>query len=147
MRALGLAIIMTTLTGCGRFEREWKQATAQALTPGNIEGPWEGQWASTNGHSGRLRCILTRAADGEYLARFHAVFWTFCQAEYSVTLRGEELDGVTRLAGQENLGWLAGGKYDYEAEVTPAAFIARYKSRYENGEFRMHRPTPSSSSP
>lgn len=137
---LALALVMSTLTGCGRFEREWKQATASELPADGIEGPWEGEWASTNGHTGRLRCILARAADGEYLARFHATFWSFCQAEYSVTLRGEERNGATHLTGQENLGWLAGGKYDYTATIHPADFNATYRSKYETGEFRMKRP-------
>jgi hypothetical protein len=138
--ALGLSIILTTLTGCSRFDREWKRAAAASPEPGGIEGRWEGKWASINGHTGRLRCILSPAGEGEYLARFHATFWSICQAEYTVTLRGEQRDGAMRLAGEENLGWLAGGKFEYDADVDPERFVARYRSRYENGEFRMARP-------
>lgn len=133
--------------GCSSYPREF--AEAKTKPSATISGPWEGEWVSKGGHRGALRCILMEtpsaqsAADGTrvaYEARFEAKFWGIFTAHYSTPLAGRRGDGVTTLSGDHDLGGLGGGKYHYEAKVTPIRFDATYRSEADEGEFHMNRP-------
>jgi hypothetical protein len=136
--------------GCSTFPRDFARAAsapAKSADPISIAGPWQGQWKSNGGHGGRLRCLLTRAADGgegdlAFDARFEAKFWGIFTAHYTVTLkgRGDESPGTVKLRGDHDLGSLAGGVFHYEASVTARRFDATYRSSEDAGEFHMMRP-------
>jgi hypothetical protein len=137
---LGCALIAG---GCSSFQREY--VAAKPIAPNSISGPWEGEWVSKGGHRGELRCILTETspAGGKrvaYEARFEAKFWGIFTAHYSTPLAGTTDNGVTALSGDHDLGGLGGGKYHYEAKVTPTKFDATYRSEADEGEFHMSRP-------
>lgn len=126
------------LSGCSlTFHRHWNVAP---VPPDSIEGQWEGLWKSdVNGHTGRLRCIVTRIADDQYRARFQAVYWKLFRFTHTVVLETRETDGSHTLHGSANLGWWAGGEYKYEGETTATEFTARYESSRDHGVFEMRR--------
>ena len=128
------------LTACSSFNPDWKSLDHQSSLSG-IEGRWTGIWKSDrNQHTGRLRCILTRQTDARYLARFEAKFWKLFTAHYAVPLsvrpRGDEWE----FFGTENLGWYAGGRYNYEGVVNKTNFFSTYRCKWDHGVFRMSRP-------
>jgi hypothetical protein len=158
-----LMVSLVAAGGCSTFSRDFDAAVAgsNALEGGGgaaaaITGPWQGEWHSKHGHHGRLRAILSVSAlsglpsspggqkphpPTEYVARFEAKFWGIFTAHYDVVLRVvSHSDPAVKLAGDQDLGWLAGGKYHYEATVTAGEFDATYDSRLDAGEFHLRRP-------
>jgi len=137
------------LCGCSAFNYEWRQASKKSTPANSIDGRWEGRWLShSNGHTGRLRCLVTPVETNRFDAKFHAVYshsrftWLSLRFSYTVRLHStESVDGVT-FRGEENLGPLAGGIYTYEGDATPARFFSTYRSKYDHGVFEMSRPAP-----
>lgn len=145
-RYLSLAGILLTLLLCGgcSFSRAWNQAGQTPPALNSIEGRWEGRWLSDhNGHTGRLRCVLSHKEDSTYSAYFRATYWKIFRYSYRVDLAFEQRDGVWHFRGDENLGWFAGGVYRYEGKVTSTNFHSTYESKYDHGTFEMGRPGPS----
>lgn len=134
-------LVVLLLCGCSSFNRAWHQAEQTPTPPDSIAGRWEGKWLSdVNGHTGRLRCLLTPKNDTIYTARFRATYWKIFRYSYQVDLQFEMRDGLAHLKGEENLGWLAGGVYQYSGNVTPTNFQSTYSSSYDHGVFEMTRP-------
>ena len=139
--AIAVAVAAVMLTGCSSFQREWKTAVTRERADSDISGPWEGKWLSDkNGHTGKLRAVLTKTSGEQYDAHFHATFWKIFRAAYRVPLKYEEQNGVYTLSGESNLGWLSGGVYTYQAEATSNRFFSTYKSKHDHGTFEMERP-------
>jgi len=141
----GLAVLTLLLaifaSGCSTFNRHWDRAAGQLPPADAIAGRWEGAWTSdVNGHTGRLRCLLTRESEASYRAQFRATYWKLFRFSYAVSLAVAERDGVWRLNGEEDLGKMAGGVYRYEGQVSPTNFDATYSSKYDHGVFKMQRP-------
>jgi hypothetical protein len=130
--------------GCSGFNAAYETALAQGAAPaGSIEGAWDGTWTSQAGHGGgRLRAVITRAGPDTYHAWFRAGFWNVMEASQEVDLKvvGGAAGSEITAAGEEDLGWLYGGVYRYEATVTPVKFGATYSSKYDRGVFEMVRP-------
>lgn len=127
-------------TGCRSFERDYAAARA-TIYDDPVGGAWEGRWISDrNGHRGSLKAVLQPAGDDQYRARFKATFWKIFSASYDVQLSAEEAAGTeTRLSGSTDLGWLAGGVYEYDATVAGDAFEATYESQADHGRFELKR--------
>lgn len=129
------------MSGCSSFTRDWNRSAREPVANDSIEGAWEGKWVSdANGHTGRLRCLLTRQDDSHYEARFWATYWKILRFTYTVPLSVEQREGKWHFIGSENLGKAAGGVYEYAGHATPAAFWSTYKSKYDHGTFEMGRP-------
>jgi hypothetical protein len=137
----GLAGGAMLLAGCSSFHREWR-AAAKAPPPGDdIFGRWEGRWQSEpTGHSGRLRCLISKEREHEYIARFHATYWRVLSFGYTVPLEVQREDGTHQFSGHADLGRLAGGVYTYDGHATPARFFSIYNSEKDHGTFEMTRP-------
>lgn len=136
-----LLITPILLTGCSAFNREWRAAAAVPAGPKDIQGRWEGTWSSqTNGHHGRLRCVMSRRADGDYLAFFHANYKKILGFSYSVPLTAHEAEGSFQFQGGADLGKLAGGFYRYEGRATSTNFFSTYQASADGGVFEMKRP-------
>jgi hypothetical protein len=136
-----VALPILLLCGCSTFNRDWEKAAQQPKAPDSIEGCWEGKWLSdVNGHTGRLRCLLSRESDSCYQARFRATYWKVFRFSYTVPLRFEQRDGIWHFTGEENLGKLAGGVYRYEGHATRTNFFSTYRSKPDHGTFQMQRP-------
>jgi hypothetical protein len=120
---------------CGHFNKQWSARPA-ANSP--LPQFWEGEWRSDkNQHHGRLRCVLTKSADGAFLAFFRAKYSRFLRACYKVELRASRSGDLLRLSGKTDLGPLAGGEYTYEGSVQGREFLCRYKCRYDEGKFYL----------
>ncbi len=147
LRGILAMFCITFFSGCSSFSRDYQRALGQVTPSDHIEGPWQGTWTSDGGHSGGLKCLLSRdsnsASPGHpaaYRARFEATFWKIFTAHYDVILKGTDQPGTTYLQGDHNLGWIAGGVYHYDAQVTPSHFHATYRSSKDRGKFVLVRP-------
>ena len=144
-RPANLAAIVGLLLFCSgcSFNRAWHQAGRTARPADSIEGRWEGRWLSDhNGHTGRLRCVLTRSGNNTntYTAHFRATYWKIFRYSYKASFPFEPREGLWHFQGDENLGWLAGGVYHYEGQVSSTNFHSAYRSKYDHGTFEMSRP-------
>lgn len=137
----GLAAMLATAVGCSTFDQDWEASKGYAL---GIEGRWEGDWSSdANGHHGGLRCLVTRRGDEGFDARYHATYQDWCGTlgfEYTVpmTVR-RDVDGWA-LEGSADLGWLAGGVYEYDGRASVARFTCKFRSAGDHGVFTLQRP-------
>ena len=106
-----------------------------------MEGRWQGYWLSdANGHKGKLLCLVSREETGDYAARFKATYKKVLKFSYTVPLKVEHQDNVWLFHGEENLGKLAGGVYQYDGMATSTNFHSTYRSKYDHGVFEMERP-------
>lgn len=127
--------------GCSGFRGTWRDAERAGVTPVGMEGRWEGQWLSeSNGHHGRLRCVVTRQSNDVYQAWFHAKYWGCLSFAYKVGLRVEEEETRDVFHGEEDLGRLAGGVYHYSGWATATNFFSTYRCSRDHGTFQMTRP-------
>lgn len=136
----GLCLIAAT-AGCSTFDEDWN--AARGFSTG-IEGRWEGTWSSdVNGHQGGLRCLVTRRSDDGFDARFHATYSDWCGTlgfEYTVPMAVRAAADGWRLGGSADLGWLAGGVYEYDGLATLAKFFCNFQAAEDHGVFQMTRP-------
>jgi len=130
--------------GCSSFNRAWEAADQNAVPSNSLAGRWEGKWHSGhNGHQDALRGLFSPATNGVCQARFHARYsrWGLhLSFSYTVPLHLQSTNDVQRFRGEANLGWYAGGVYQYEGTVSATNFFSTYRCRYDHGEFQMHRP-------
>jgi hypothetical protein len=139
--ALGLLLLLPLFgSGCSSFEREWKTA-AVAPAANGLTGRWQGTWLShSNGHTGKLRCLITPQSNDVYQARFHATYGKALSYSYTAPLHAQNADGVFQFRGDANLGWLAGGRYHYEGQASRTNFFCTYRCKRDHGVFEMTRP-------
>ena len=125
----------------GSFEDDWKAALATPAPTNDMAGPWQGAWASkkNKGHD-QLRCLITKVSERDYQARFRAHYWKVFRFGYTVVLRGQRQGNEAAFQGDANLGWYAGGKYQYAGRASATNFFSTYQSKADHGEFRMQRP-------
>jgi len=127
--------------GCSSFNREWKAAAATPPPPNDIAGRWQGTWLShQNGHTDKLRCLVTKQSDDVYQARFQAKYRKVLSFGYTVPLHVKQTNGVFQFEGDADLGWLAGGQYHYEGKASPTMFFSTYQCKRDRGVFEMTRP-------
>lgn len=138
----GILIALVMATGCSTFKRDWRRASATPAPANDVTGRWEGSWLSErNGHYGRLRCLMIRLNDRSYSARFKATYWKIFRFSHPVVLEvARDSQDRFNFQGQADLGWWAGGVYQYEGKANPVDFFSTYKSKYDHGTFRMKRP-------
>ena len=147
VRRVGLLLVMLSglllVGGCSSFSRDWKAVAAKPVSPGSIEGAWQGTWLShSNGHRGGLRAIIEKTPDGRYQTHFHATYWKLFSAEYKVNLQATERGGRYELSGREDLGRCMGwklGEYRYAGIATTTNFSCNYQSSSDGGVFDMRR--------
>jgi hypothetical protein len=127
-------------TGCTTFNHDWAKTANRPAPTNELSGRWEGTWRSeVNGHNGKLRCVVTQKKDGTYKARFHAIYQKVLGFGYTVQLSVTETNGVFQFSGQANLGWWAGGVYDYEGRAREMHFFSTYRCKYDHGTFQLTR--------
>ncbi len=142
-RLWALSLLLPWLASGSSFDREWRAAAKQPEMPNDISGRWEGTWQNTNNsHHDKMRAILTRVAEGQYLAYFHAKYKKIFGFKYHATFRGTWNGKEFVFQGQENLGKLAGGVYKYEGRISPSDFFSTYDSKYDTGTFTLKRVEP-----
>lgn len=141
-RVLTALLLLSLLSGCTSFERDWRHARLQPpAQPGTLAGPWQGTWLSeVNGHTGELRCLVTEKQPAEYEFRFKATYWKIFRYSYLVTLPVAYDAAGYSFKGQENLGWLAGGVYHYDGRIAGTNLNATYSCKFDHGTFKLSRP-------
>jgi len=133
-----VAIALLFSAGCKSYNRQWKEAAAWAAPKDTFEGRWEGSWISDhNGHSGRLRCIVSRKGDGNYEANFQAKYRKVLTFHYPVTLRTTRDGTNVVFVGEADLGWWAGGVYHYAGRADTTSFFSTYSNRFDYGIFSL----------
>jgi hypothetical protein len=129
---------------CRSFYARWERAGVPA-DPGDMSGRWEGEWVSeATGHRGPLRCVIEISTPDRWTGWFRGGYARIFRACYATALHAARV-GTDRytFSGQSNLGWAAGGSYEYDGQGSPEELVFRYRSRMDQGEFRLRRP-PSS---
>jgi hypothetical protein len=138
---LALPLASLLAGGCSTFNHEWTKVGQQAAPANSLLGRWQGTWKSdVNGHTDRLQCLVTPGEDGRYRARFHANYRKVMNFGYTVQLQVAQADGTFQFSGHANLGWWAGGVYDYQGHADGTNFFATYRCKYDHGTFQMGRP-------
>ena len=137
--AAGLAMTLL-LTGCA-FEREWQAAQTYAYPEHELAGCWEGTWQSDwNGHQGGLRAIITKAGAGAYHAQFKATYATVIPFEFDIPLLVTDDGSIYTFESDADLGWLAGGLYNYTGTASGSDFHASFRaSNCDHGTFSMQK--------
>lgn len=139
---LGQALILVLsllAVGCSSFNREWQQNSFSAQTD-DLQGRWQGTWASeATGHTDKLRCIISKMNDGTFQARFHAKYKKVLSFGYTVPLKVRFEARAWKFHGEADLGWLAGGVYQYDGSAGATNFTSTYASKYDHGTFKMGR--------
>ena len=141
-RILPLLVVLVLGSGCGtlKYNRAWKAFAGSGETHG-LEGRWQGGWESQwNGHSGGLRCMMTRQDEAHYRGWFHSTYAFFLSFQHTTDFTVEVEDGTYRFRGEQDLGEMAGGVYRYEGTVTGDSFQATYEAENgDHGVFEMQR--------
>jgi hypothetical protein len=138
--ALFLAALLLA-GGCASFDHQWEQAAKQPPPTDDLTGRWQGVWVSeSTGHTDQLRALIDHQNDGTYRAQFHAKYHTVLSFGYTVPLKVEKNDGVFKFSGNADLGWMAGGLYQYEGLADATNFSSTYTSKDDHGTFQMSRP-------
>jgi hypothetical protein len=104
--------IVMTVTGMFRLSSRLETGIIKKhiLPDKHIEGAWEGEWISdTNGHHGRLRCLVTENKDGTYTTWYHAKYKKILGFAYSVNVDATPAPQGYSFKGEADLGKLAGG--------------------------------------
>jgi hypothetical protein len=128
------------MAGCSTFERDWNAMSTDPAGEVGMEGRWEGTWQSDeNGHNGGLRCIITADEDDTLTARYHATYGSIFTFEYEMPMVVRREGDVYHFAAEADLGWLAGGVYEYAGTVHGDAFESTYDCKRDHGTFRMER--------
>ena len=127
-------------SNCRDFHEQWN-ATSDPPDPESASGRWEGEWVSEKtGHRGPLRSVILAISSDRWRARFHARYSRFFRACYETNLETTRVAaGRYTFKGSSDLGWAAGGVYEYDGEATATELVCRYRSRFDDGEFRLKR--------
>ena len=135
-----LAIALLFTAGCKSYNKQWKEAAAFAPSEDTFEGRWEGSWLSEhNGHSGRLRCLVSKRGDDSYEANFQAKYRKVLTFHYPVTLHTTRDGTNIAFLGEADLGWLAGGLYYYAGRADATNFFSTYSNRFDYGTFNLRK--------
>ena len=148
-----LLLLLPLIAGC--YECRWAAAGKEAIPAGGIAGRWEGTWKSdANGHGGGLRCIISEVRNDSFKADFKASYgwlftFTYTAAMHVTAGEATPASGPAYIyfKGEEDLGWLAGGKYHYDGKIGPTALFCNYKADGDNGTFQLTRPGGEATSP
>jgi hypothetical protein len=128
--------------GCSKFESDWRsKAVQQPLEGDDLAGRWKGSWKSQkSGHSGSLRCIVTKLGEDTYKARFDASWALLMRFGYEMKLTPDRRDDVSYVSGEENIGDNLGGVYEYDGRADGKVFRCNYRTKMDYGYFRLTRP-------
>lgn len=142
VKTFACLLLLLSMTGCANYERAWRHARVQSpAKPGAVTGAWEGTWLSdVNGHTGRLRCLVTQKNQQEYEFHFKATYWKLFRYSYLVTLPVTHNSAGYTFSGDEDLGYLAGGIYHYDGTITGTNLNATYSCKFDHGTFTLSRP-------
>ena len=128
-------------SNCKDFYARWQQAGVPA-DPADMSGRWEGEWISgTTSHRGSLRCVVETHTDQRWRGHFRGGYAKVFRACYATDLHVAKIgDDRYTFSGKSDLGWAAGGGYEFDGQGSAAELVFRYRSKMDQGEFRLRRP-------
>lgn len=128
-------------SSCKDFYARWEQAGVRA-GPDDMSGRWEGEWVSTEtGHRGSLRAVIEASTPERWRCWFRGGYAKIFRACYATDLHVARLgDDRYTFSGKSDLGWAAGGGYEVDGQGSATELVFRYRSRLDQGEFRLRRP-------
>jgi hypothetical protein len=138
-------LLMLSAGGCS-FDRQWRTlahapTTTSTSTGDPLAGRWDGKWTSEqNGHSGRLRAIVTPVDADTYHIDYDARFLGIMRFTHGMNVTAAREGEAVKFEGREDLGGLAGGVYRYNGTADGREFISTYESKDDHGRFEMRRP-------
>jgi hypothetical protein len=139
--ALLLATMALASCSSPGYKREWNAAlqTATASTERPI-GCWQGTWVSeVNGHSGKLRCVVTPASAG-YRFNYQATWAKFFTGEFSIICPATKTGSTKwKVMGSKDLGASMGGTFTHAATITEDQIDAVYNSKIDHGTMKLKR--------
>lgn len=142
MRSALVVLLWGSLVGCSStFNRDWYQYVPSDSADGVI-GRWDGSWKSyRTERQGHLRCIISRQAEGRYVARYQATVrrWWSRHYEYTVLMKAEPGGDGRILKGSRDFGWAAGGIFHYRGEIDGDVFKCLYSAEEDRGVFELTR--------
>lgn len=140
-RLLALVLLVCCSSGCLlNFGRDWRSAKRDGIYTDNLAGLWEGTWLSNhNGHTGKLKAIVTPCGNGQYHVQYKGTFALIIPFAYATTHSATDEAGVTYFSGRQSLGKLAGGDYVINGWANGQTFVACFRADVDHGTFRMHR--------
>jgi hypothetical protein len=151
---LMIALFACAASGCS-FDRRWRQLSHEAWAQNSavattapapadpLAGRWDGKWVSEqDGHSGRLRAIVTRVDGETYHIEYDGWFFGMLRFTHGMNvIATRAADGnAIHFEGREDLGSLAGGVYRYDGAADGREFKSTYQSSEDHGRFEMRRP-------
>ena len=145
-RSLAL-LSFIALVGCSGFESRWR-ANLDAPASDEVAGCYAGTWESApSGHTGDLRAVVEPVGEGRYHVWYYAVFsvpYVFFELDYEhdLDLAAEAGEDGLRFVGEADLGWLAGGLYEYRGRIVGDRFVSRYRAQEDHGVFQLDRVRP-----
>ena len=138
---LGGLLLACLFTGCSTYSSQWHQAAKTTPPAGSIAGAWEGYWLSnSNGHTGKLRCIITPQTGDQYDFHYWATFWKVFSYSYRAQFTVQKTNDLYILHGKKDLGYWAGGAYTHDGQGSATNFVSTYHSKYDAGIFHLQRP-------
>lgn len=147
MRIVSLSLLaLVSLLGvsCTSFESAWDESV-KSYHIGTVKapaGPWIGNWTTvTNGHTGKLRAIVTPVAGSpdEYSFRYKATWAKVFTGGYTVTFPVTRQGGTYLVDGEQKLALF--GSFGHKARITSRSFEASYSNDAGDlGAFSMRRP-------
>ena len=107
-------------------------------------------YSDGTGHSGRLRALVEQPSASNvppdvYVVRFDAVWGAIFRFGETIRLTPHHAPPTATQPARvtfkdiHDLGWLAGGKYEFSGEATPNRFTVQYKCSSDHGRFEMAR--------
>ena len=126
---------------CKEFYARW-EAAGVPEDSADMSGRWEGEWVSgSTGHRGTLRCVMEVATPERWVGWFRGGYAKVFRACYGTGLHVARLgpDRYT-FSGKSDLGWAAGGAYEFDGQGGSSELVFRYRSSLDQGEFRLRRP-------
>jgi len=114
--------------------------TPAAVAADGPEGKWVGKWfCEKTGHSGYLSCRLKHIKANHYKAHYFATYATILPYWYSVDMPLTRKDERYLTKWQVDLGWLGGGRYEYQGYIEGDTFFCEYTSKDYEGSFELIR--------
>ena len=139
VRLLPVILLFAASGCCCSFHREWN-AAAQCPPSDGLEGRWEGTWCSnSNGHNGKLKAVFKRSSPNCYKAYYYATFAGCIPFWMETDMQVRQAGSVYHLGGEQDLGCLAGGKFEYNGTARSGRFRANFSALDDHGIFSMSR--------
>ena len=167
MFRLGVMLLLAALLGVGgcasmEFRDQWSAMGAvneaaliasmrgsqndAAARPGSsatptLEGRWIGEWTvSSPEHGGVMRAIVRRVSDTLYTVTFDSEYGSVLHFVHTADLAvTREADGTLRFTGEENLGCLAGGVFQYKGASDGVHWKSTFRTSGYRGTYEMIR--------